>query len=154
MKELFSQGVGMEQARQLVEEGIGCVKRMGLKVLELEPRRVKLMVPLKGNESHLGTVYAGILFSAAEIPGGALYLSTFDVTKCVPIVKKMEIQFKKPATTDVTVTVEMGQEEVDRINRELEEKGKSDFILNAEVKDTSGTVVAESTGRYQIRKMG
>ncbi|MEW6441637.1 MAG: YiiD C-terminal domain-containing protein [bacterium] len=137
----------------LVRDGIPCVKRMGLQVVELAPRRVTLRMPLAGNENHIGIMYAGILFTIAEIPGGALFLSTFDITKAVPIVKGMDIRFKKPATTDVTITVEIGQEEVDRINRELEAQGKSDFVLNGQIKDLNGAVVCESKGMYQLRRI-
>jgi len=141
------------QFKTLVESGIPCVKRMGIQVVEMAPRRVTLRMPIAGNEGHLGSIYAGILFTAAEIPGGALFLSTFDPSRCVPIVKSMEIRFRKPALTDVTITVELSQEEVDRINQEVEARGKSDFVLNGELKDTSGVVVCESRGLYQIRKI-
>jgi len=142
------------QFKPLVEGGISCVKRMGVEVLEMAPRRVTLRMPLAGNENHIGIMYAGILFTAAEIPGGAIFLTTFDRSKYVPIIKGMEIRFRRPATTDVTITVEISPEEVDRINRELDAVGKSDFILNGEIKDANGVVVCESKGIYQIRKMG
>jgi len=125
---------------------------MGLKVLELAPRRVALKMPLAGNESHVKTMYAGILFTVAEIPGGALFLSAFDPFRYFPIVKQMEVRFKKAALTDVTVAAELSEEEVERMHLELEEKGKTEFILNCEVKDEQGNVVAESTATYQIRK--
>lgn len=141
------------QFKNLVETGIPCVRRMGIQVLEMEPRRVTLRMPIEGNQGHLGSIYAGILFTAAEIPGGALFLTTFDPARCVPIVKSMEIKFKKPALTDVTITVEISQEEVDRINREVEEKGKSDFVLEGQLKDAGGAVVCESRGVYQIRRI-
>ena len=140
------------QFQKLVEEGIPCVRNMGVKVVEMKPRRVVLKMPLAGNESHLGTMYAGVLFTLGEIPGGALHLTTFDVTKYVPVVKHMEISFKKLATTDISVTVELSQEEVDRINQEAAEKGKSEFVLKSELKDDNGVVVAETVGTYQIRK--
>lgn len=136
----------------LLEGTIPCVQRMGLKVLEMGPRRVTLKMPLAGNESHVKTMYAGILFTVAEIPGGALFLSAFDPFKYFPIVKQMEVRFKKAALTDVTVTAELSEEEVDRMHRELEEKGKTEFILDCEVKDEQGNVVTESTATYQIRK--
>jgi acyl-coenzyme A thioesterase PaaI-like protein len=123
-------------------------------VLELKPRRVKLFMPLKGNENHIGMMYAGALFTIAEMPGGAIHLSTFDVTRYVPVVKHLDIRFRRPALTDVTFEVELSEEEVERINRELEAQGKSDFVLNGEVKDAAGTVVAVTTATYQARKIG
>ncbi len=142
-----------EQLRNFVEKGIPCIERMGLKVREMAPRRASLLAPLKGNENHIGTMYAGIQFTLAEIPGGILFLTTFDVSKYIPIVKNLNISFIRPATTDITIDLELSQEEVDRVNAELEEKGKSDFILNGELKDTQGTVVAKTAATYQIRKM-
>jgi len=141
------------QFKSLVETGIPCVQRMGIQVVEMEPRRVTLRMPIEGNQGHLGSIYAGVLFTAAEIPGGALFLTTFDPTRCVPIVKSTEIKFKKPALTDVSITVEISQEEVDRINREVEEKGKSDFVLESQLRDAGGAVVCESRGVYQIRRI-
>jgi len=147
------QNLDPSRARQMVEEGIPGVKAMGLKVLEMEPRRVKLLMPLKGNENHIGTMYAAAIFTIAEVPGGALHLTTFDVTKYVPVVKHMDIRFKRFAATDVTFAVEMAQGEVDRVNRELETNGKSDFVLSGEVKDAEGNVVAITTATYQARKI-
>ena len=141
------------RARQMVEEGIPGVKAMGLKVLEMEPRRVRLLMPIKGNENHIGTMYAAAIFAIAEMPGGALHLTTFDVTKYLPVVKHMDIRFKSFAATDVTIAVELAQEEVDRVNRELEAHGKSDFVLHGQVKDAEGNVVAITTATYQARKI-
>ena len=66
---------------KLVETGIGFIERMGVKVVELKRGYVELKAPLDVNLSHVGTMYAGALFSLAEVPGGAMYLSSFDVSK-------------------------------------------------------------------------
>ncbi len=66
-----------ETVKELVEKKIAFVERMGLKVIELTPGYVKLIAPLQGNENHVGSMYAGALFTLAEIPGGALILTTF-----------------------------------------------------------------------------
>jgi len=153
MLEPVWQQLDPKNARHLVEAGIPCVKRMGLKVIVMEPRRVELLMPLKGNENHIGIMYAGALFAVAEIPGGALHLTTFDVSRYVPVIKHMDIRFRRPAVTDVTIAVELSQEEVDRVNRELEAQGKSDFVLHGEVKDTAGNVVAVTVATYQARRM-
>ena len=137
---------------KVIEESLGCIKRMGLKVMDLGPQRVTLKMPLAGNESHVGTMYAGILFTVAEIPGGALFLTNFDPFKYIPLMKQMEIKYLKAARTDVTVTAELSGEEVDRMNGELEAKGKSEFVLNCEVKDMEGNVVAETVATYQVRR--
>ena len=138
----------------MVESGIDFVKRTGMKVLELEKGHVVLKMPIDINRSHVGSIYAGALFTLAEIPGGALYLTSFDISKYYPIVKEMTIQFKKPAATDATISVQISEEEVQRISREAEEKGKADYILEAVIKDEKGDVVCKSIGTYQLRKLG
>lgn len=143
-----------EMLKNLVETIVPFVQRAGLKALELEPRRVKLLAPLKGNENHIGTMYAGALFTLAEFPVGALYLTTFDVSKCYPIVKDMTIRFVRPAKSDVTIELTMSEEEVRRIQAELDEKGKSDFVLEGEIKDEAGEVVATSRALNQLRSLG
>ena len=71
-----------EIARQFTEDKIAFVKRMNLKAEVLEPGFVRLRVPLAGNENHIGSMYAGALFTLAEIPGGALFLTSFDASNC------------------------------------------------------------------------
>jgi len=55
----------------MVETGIDFVRRMGLKVVEMKRCRVELLAPLEINKGHIGSMYAGALFTLAEIPGGA-----------------------------------------------------------------------------------
>ncbi len=139
--------------KSLVENSIAFLKRMGMKVLVMEPNHVEVMAPIAGNENHLGTVYAGALFSIAEVPGGVLFYTTFDASRFYPIVKDVQIRFLKPATTDVTVAMSMLPAEARRITLEAEEKGKADFQMETEVRDTRGEVVAATTSLYQIRRI-
>jgi len=128
-----------EMMKSFIEKPFDFVERMGLRVIELEPRSVKLSVPLQGNENHIGTMYAGALFTIAEIPGGALFLTTFDVSRFYPVIKEMTIRFIKPAKTDVTIGMVMSVSEAKRI------------VSEGEIKDTNEEVVAVSRGIYQVR---
>lgn len=139
--------------KELIEKKMVFLERMNLKALELRPGYVKLLAPFAGNENHVGGVYAGAMFTLAEIPGGALFFTSFDETRFYPLIKKMEIQFLRPARTDVSVEASLSEEEIRRVKSELAEKGKSEFILSAQVKDESGRVVALSRGVYQIRSL-
>lgn len=146
--------IPLETMKQLMETRVAFVERTGLKALDLEPRHVKLMVPLKGNENHIGTMYAGALFTLAEVPIGALYLTTFDVTRYYPIVKEMTIKFVRPTKTDATIEITISEEEVKSIQAAVEEHGKAEFVLEGEVKDASGEVVCTSRGIFQLRTIG
>lgn len=146
--------LSQDKMRELMETTVAFVRRSGLKALDLAPGRVKLMMPLAGNENHIGIMYAGALFTLGEVPGGALFLSTFDIEKYYPIVKEINIRFRRPATGDVTVEVTMSPEEVARINSEVEAHGKADFVLDEQIVDGAGQVAAIIRGVYQVRRHG
>ena len=135
-----------------IETSIEAIKRTGIKVLALADRYAKLMIPLQGNINHVGMMYAGTLFTLGEIPGGAVFLTSFDTTKYYPIVKEVSIRFRRPALTDVTVEVSLTPQRVEEMTAELEAKGKVDYGLDLELKDMSGEVVALVGGTWQIRK--
>jgi thioesterase domain-containing protein len=143
-----------ELIKELVETKVAFVERMKLKALELEPCRAKLAAPLEGNENHVGGMYAGALFTLAEMPGGALFLTTFDVEKYYPVVKEMTIQYRRPARTDCVVEVSISESEAQRIRDEAEKNGKAEFALECDIKDQHGEVVATARGIYQIRTIG
>jgi acyl-coenzyme A thioesterase PaaI-like protein len=64
------------QIKYFAEESIGIVKQMGVKLLEIEPRRVVMQMPLKPeNVNHFQTMYAGVQFTLAEVMGGALMMA-------------------------------------------------------------------------------
>ncbi len=142
----------MEELKTLVETQFDFLRNMGLKVLVLEPHKVKLMLPMKGNENHLGILWAGALFTLAEVPGGILVYSTFDTGKFYPVVKEMNIKFLKPGHMDVTIEMALDKAESDRLEAEAAEKGKADFTLNGEILDANGAVIAATQGFYQLRK--
>lgn len=141
-------------AIQLLEHGIKFVENSGLKVLELRRGYVKCLMPFKGNGNHIGTMYAGALFTLAEIPGGALFLSSFDVKRFYPIVKDLQIGFRKPAKADITIEVTLTEERIAAIEQEATANGKAEYTLESELKDGSGTVVAVAKGLYQLRQVG
>ena len=143
-----------EIIKQFIEKPFAFVENMGLKALELEPFRVKLAAPLKGNENHIGSMYAGALFTLAEIPGGALYLTSFDTDRFYPVIKEMNIRFRRPAQTEATIEITMSEEEVEKVQAEAGENGKADYVLEGEIKDESGEVVTISRGIYQLRTIG
>ena len=141
-----------EIARQFTEDKIAFVKRMNLKAEVLEPGFVRLRVPLAGNENHIGSMYAGALFTLAEIPGGALFLTSFDAGKFYPIVKEMNLRFRRPATGDIVVEARLSAEEIERLQTEAQANGKAEYVLELQLTDGSGEVVALSRGIYQLRK--
>lgn len=141
----------IELVRQLTEEQIAFVKRSGLKAEVLEPGHVRLCMPLTGNQNHIGSMYAGALFTLAEIPGGALFLTSFDSQRFYPVIKEMNLRFRRPALADIHVEARLDAEQIDRLQSEAQSKGKADYLLELQLTDASGEIVAESRGLYQLR---
>jgi acyl-coenzyme A thioesterase PaaI-like protein len=142
-----------EMARVFTEEKIDFVKRSGLKAEELQPGLVRLRMPLAGNQNHIGTLYAGALFTLAEIPGGALFLTSFDVQRFYPLIKEMHLRFRRPASSDISVEARLDADEIERIQAEAEREGKADYRLDLQLRDAAGEVVAETSALYQLRKV-
>lgn len=142
----------LELVRQLAEEQIAFVKRSGLKAEVLEPGHVSLRMPLAGNQNHIGSMYAGALFTLAEIPGGALFLTSFDAQHFYPIIKEMNLRFRRPATGDIRVEARLEDAQIQALQKQATEEGKADYVLELQLIDESGEVVAQSRGLYQLRK--
>lgn len=124
------------------------VERAGMEVLHLSRGRAVLRLPFEPNINHVGMVYAGALFTVAEVPGGVLFASAFDFSRFYPIVGELKIRFARPAMTSVLVDARMTDEEIDRVTAELEEKGKAKWVLTQELVDESGVVVASTEATY------
>lgn len=139
--------------KKIFETVIPFAARSGIKAIEISKTYNKIMMPLAPNINHVGSMYAGALFTVAEMMGGAVAMSTFGPLGLVPIVKGLNIRFLKPARTDVTVEYTMTEDEVQRVIKEAEETGKGNYVLKLEIKDMNGVVVATSEGFYQVRKM-
>ena len=141
----------LELVRQLTEEQIVFVKRSGLKAEVLEAGHVRLRMPLAGNQNHIGSMYAGALFTLAEIPGGALFLTSLDATRFYPIIKEMNLRFRRPATGDICVEARLTDEQIQHLQKQATEAGKAEYVLELQLTDDSGEVVAQSRGVYQLR---
>ncbi|MFP5382733.1 MAG: PaaI family thioesterase [Gammaproteobacteria bacterium] len=143
-----------EQLRDMAAKGIPFVARTGIEVEALEKGYTRMRAPFDPNINHVGTMYAGALFTLAELPGGAIFMTSFDIKRFYPIVKEMNIRFRRPATGDIWVEVRVSDEFVQKVQAEADANGKADYEWECELKDAAGTVVAISKNIYQLRKIG
>lgn len=137
-----------EKIRQGTRTSFRFVENTGIDLLEYGRGRVKLMMPLEGNVNHVGMMYAGALFTLAEIPGGTLFGSAFDTKRFYPIVGELSIRYAKPAMGDAFVVAQLSDGEIDRITSELEEEGRAKYVLDLEISDADGVVLATTSGTY------
>ena len=136
----------------LLESIVKIIAAMGIRIVEMRDRHVKVLLPLEPNINHIGTMYAGSLFTVGEFIGGAIFIASFDSTRFYPIVKAINIQYRRPATTSVTVEATLSTEEINAIQQEADAKGKADWKMDLELKDEAGEVCCLVQGVWQMRK--
>jgi acyl-coenzyme A thioesterase PaaI-like protein len=129
------------------------IKRTGVRIAALRDGYVKCIMPLEGNINHVGIMYAGSLFTLGEIIGGIMWGLMFDVEKYYPIVKEINIAFRRPAASDVSLEATFDKDEANRIQATAEKTGKADYALELDLKDAGGQTVSVVKGVWQIRKM-
>jgi acyl-coenzyme A thioesterase PaaI-like protein len=144
----------IDQVNDVMRMSIPLVESTRIEIVALEPGYAKTMAPFEGNGNHLGTMYAGVLFTVAEVIGGVMAAVTFDMSRYLPVVKSMEIDFKRPARVDVFAEARLEQDVIDGAIAAADEHGKAPYELRATVSTADGEVVATTVAQYQIRKHG
>lgn len=135
---------------QFVGKSIPFAARNGFKVIDYRVGYVKAFIPLKPNKNHFNAMYAGALFTVAELPGGIISILSFD-ERFYPILKDLKIEFIKMAKTDVTVEFEVTDKQLIQLEEEAMINGRCAFVLEGEIKDLKGEIVAKSYANYQVR---
>ena len=136
-----------------LEKAIKIIEEMGMRIVDFRKNAVKIILPKEPNVNHIGTVYAGSLFSLADYAGGVLFYASFDRKKYYPILKEVTIAFKKPATTDIAVEASMPTAQAEQIKNITDETGKADWVLDLELKDEKGDICCIVHGIFQMRKI-
>ncbi|MGH3434703.1 MAG: PaaI family thioesterase [Thermocrispum sp.] len=125
---------------------------MGVRAVEVRAGYACAEVPIDGNGNHFGVMYAGVLFTVAEVLGGAIGVASFDNAQYYPLVKDLQITFRRPAKTAVRAATSLEPMVMAAVAEEAAKEGKADFELDTEVTDADGTVVATTHGVYQLRR--
>jgi len=149
----MTEEAALAEQTALVHQVVPILGAMGIEILEASPGVASARIPTGPNVNHFGVAYAGSLFSVAEMLGGVIG-GFFDVPGAIPLVKRVEIDFTRPATTAATARTTLSEDEQARVQQEALANGKSNFELLTEVTGEDGTVVARTHGYYQLRVMG
>jgi thioesterase domain-containing protein len=144
---------GHKELVNYLEKAIKIIEKMGMRILDFQKYSVKIILPKEQNINHIGTVYAGSLFSLADYAGGVLFFATFDMKKYYPILREVTITFKTPGTTDITCEASMSPAQAEQMKSIIDETGKADWVLDLELKDEKGDVCSIVHGIFQMRKI-
>jgi thioesterase domain-containing protein len=143
----------VNELNTLFENRIPAMYRLGIRIVELREGFVAGTAPLAGNLNYQGSMYAGTLFGLGEALGAGVFISSFDLSRFTATVKDVQIRYRRPAMTDVRAEASLDASTIARIKREADAEGKTEFVLDAELTDAEGTVVATTQGTYQVRAL-
>lgn len=106
-------------------------------------------------KNHLGTFHAGAQFALAEACSGLSLQHHFPHLEnaVVPVLRKAEVKFKKPAQADIRATAHISQEEKERFEQQLARKGRATITVPVEVADQHGTVTMSGVYEWFVQKM-
>src|SRR4029077_10163539 len=99
-----------------------------------------LELPAGGQDlNHLGTVHASAQLALAEASSGEFLLRHFGSTDgIVPVVRRLEAKFRKPANGTVTSIASATPESLAQLDAELASRGRSLIAIAVELHDESG----------------
>jgi acyl-coenzyme A thioesterase PaaI-like protein len=102
--------------------------------------------------NHFGVFHAGALYTFAETVGGAVVKASLNLTDVTLINKRGEIKYRKVVTDKAVSEAYFAREDVERIEAEVEEKGKTEFTYSVVVMNQDGEVACEVVFDFYMRK--
>ena len=126
----------------------------GIRVRRLAPDWKKIDVEMKlrwWNRNYVGTHYGGSLYSMTD-PFLMLMLIENLGKDYLVWDKSASIRFKKPGRGTVSASFRLSQEQIREIKLALNSQEKIERVFAVEVKDESGSVVAEVEKLLHVRK--
>jgi len=101
--------------------------------------------------NHLGTVHASAQLALAEASSGEFLLKHFgSIQGIVPVVRRMEAKFRKPANGSITSTATATPESLAQLDAELSSKGRTVIPISVELHDESGAHTLSATFEWFI----
>jgi acyl-coenzyme A thioesterase PaaI-like protein len=104
--------------------------------------------------NHLGTVHASAQLALAEASSSEFLLRHFGSTEgMVPVVRRLEAKFRKPANGAVTSTATAAPTALEQVDAELASKGRALISIMVELHDESGTHTLSATVEWFIQRL-
>src|SRR5437899_2195603 len=103
--------------------------------------------------NHLGTVHASAQLALAEASSGEFLLRHFgSADRVIPVVRRMDAKFRKPANGTITSTASATPEVLAQLDAELSAKGRALILISVELHDESGAHTLSATFEWFIQR--
>ncbi|WP_395749834.1 PaaI family thioesterase [Prosthecobacter sp.] len=101
--------------------------------------------------NHLGTVHASAQLALAEASSGEFLLRAFGPDSgVIPVVRRLESKFRKPANGPLISTVTTPPEVLDQLRADLAAKSRAIVSITVELHDESGAHTLSATVEWFI----
>lgn len=106
-------------------------------------------------KNHLGTFHASAQFALAEACSGLSLQKHFPhlANSVVPVLRKSDIKFKKPAQSDIHAKANIDSEEKEKFEQQFEKKGRATIAVPVEIIDQNGTVTMSGVYEWFVQKI-
>lgn len=129
------------------------VEAIGARVIEAGPGYAKMEMPRSPLiVNHIGAFHAGALYTFAETAAGAAIAMSFDLMAITVVNKRGEIRYCKLVTESVESEAALSQEEIDRVNHEIEKNGRALLPFSVALKNPDGATACEVAFDFLLRK--
>ena len=128
----------------------------GIRVRRIAPDWKAIDVEMKlrwWNRNYIGTHYGGSLYSMAD-PFFMLMLIENLGKDYIVWDKAASIRFRKPGRGTISASFRLSDEQLNEIRQALNSEEKIERLLTVELKDQSGSIVAEVEKLLHVRKKG
>jgi len=104
--------------------------------------------------NHLDTVHASAMFSLAEATSGHFLLNEFsELSDIVPVVRKVEIKYKKPTIGCVFSKAKFLETEKNEILEALAQKGRAILKVEVSLFDEKEMLIMQSVFEWFVTKL-
>lgn len=104
--------------------------------------------------NHLGTVHASALLALAEASSGEFLLRQFGAEPgLLPVVRRLDSKFRKPAQGSVTSRASVAPEAVSQCVAQLGARGRASITVDVELHDQSGAHVLTAAVEWFIQRL-
>ena len=104
--------------------------------------------------NHLDTVHASALFALAEATSGHFLLNEFsELTDIIPVVRKVEIKYKKPTIGKVFSTAKFLETEKNEVLDALTQRGRAILKVEVSLFDATEALIMQSVFEWFVTKI-
>ena len=150
-------GMGdFEAIRKELSEAVPFARTIGAEYLELGAERAVLRLPDRPDlHNHVGGPHAGAMFTLGESATGAIVIGSFAdlLGQYTPLAAGAQIRYRALAMGAVTAEATLSTPAAD-VRAALAAEGKARFEVAVVITDGAGTVTAEMSVTWALRRSG